>query len=134
MTQHPTFLYIEDHPASRRVMTLMLEEVMGYSVTILENSADVAARVEAAPQPFDIIFLDLNVEPIGGLALIAQLRQHPRCASGRFVAVTASIMPSEMNAVRAAGFHGLISKPISPTQFPNQVARVLAGESVWEVE
>jgi two-component system, cell cycle response regulator DivK len=134
MITQPTFLYIEDHPASRRVMTLMLQEVMGYEVTILDNSANVMNQLEANQPDFSVIFLDLNVEPIGGIDLVPQLKAHPRCAATRIIALTASISPADMKNVRAAGFDGLIGKPISPTRFPNQIARLLAGESIWEVD
>jgi CheY-like chemotaxis protein len=134
MDTKPAFLYVEDHPASRRVMMLMLQEVLGYDVTILENSAAVMATLEAHQQDFAVIFLDLNVEPVSGMELIAPLKDHPRCTTSRIIALTASITPSDMKDVRAAGFDGLIGKPISPTQFPGQVARLLAGESIWEVD
>lgn len=130
----PTILYIEDHPASRRVMSLMLQDVMGYKVVVLDNSAGAVAALEAHEHDFNIIFLDLNVEPISGLDLVGQLIGHPRCASTRIVALTAATTSSDIKQMRAAGFHGLIGKPISPTRFPEQVERLLAGEAVWEVE
>lgn len=134
MSNPPTFLYIEDHPASRRVMELMLKEVMGYQqVTILEDSANVVERL-AAGQVVDIIFLDLNVEPINGFEVLAQLRRHAEYNDVKIIALTAAISSSDLKAMRAAGFDGAIGKPISPTRFPQQVQQILEGEAVWEVE
>jgi two-component system cell cycle response regulator DivK len=50
----------------------------------------------------------------------------------RVVAVTAHHSPTEMQRARAAGFDGFIGKPIDPARFPDQIRRILAGESVWE--
>jgi two-component system, cell cycle response regulator DivK len=135
MNTQPSFLYIEDHPASRRVMDLMLKEVMGYQqVIILEDSANVLEKLAAINHSFDIIFLDLNVEPLSGFEVLTQLREQADYANVKIIALTASITSSDLEEVRSAGFNGVIGKPISPTLFPEQVKRILEGEAVWEVD
>ena len=40
---------------------------------------------------------------------------------------------SHLNAVKQAGFNGMLGKPLDSRQFPDQLTRILAGEAVWEV-
>ena len=128
-----SFLYIDDHPASRQVMELMLGEVMGVKhLTVFSNSEDVLVRIEELDSKFDVVFLDLHMEPQDGIAVYKMLRQHSNFQSAKFVAVTASIIPDELEKIRQTGFNGLLMKPIRYETFPNQVERILAGEDVWE--
>jgi two-component system cell cycle response regulator DivK len=38
-----------------------------------------------------------------------------------------------MQKARQAGFDGFLSKPLDADVFPEQVRRILSGESVWEM-
>ncbi len=135
MSAEVSFLCIEDHPASQRVMELLLKEIMGYRhVTILDNTEDIINRLEEMGEDYDVIFMDLDVQPMGGLETLHVIRQHSRLGKACIVAATASISPGELRQVRRAGFNGLIAKPINPTEFPAQVQQLLQGHEVWEVE
>jgi two-component system cell cycle response regulator DivK len=52
----------------------------------------------------------------------------------RVVAVTADASVRNMDRARNAGFDGFIGKPLDPDRFPNQIRRILQGESIWELE
>jgi CheY-like chemotaxis protein len=133
--QQPAFLYVEDHPASRLVMQLVLKELLGYEdLTMLDDSRDLLQRLEASGKTFDVIFLDLHVDPLDGYAVLKLLRQHEKFAASKIVVLTASMMLDELDQVRAAGFDGLISKPINLDSFGDFVKRILAGEDVWETD
>jgi CheY-like chemotaxis protein len=127
------FLYIEDHPASRLVMQLLLKELLGFEdLTMFDDSRDIVQRLEATGKTFDVIFLDLHVDPLDGFEVIKLLRQHEKFAPSKVVVLTASMMLDELDSVREAGFDGLISKPLDPGSFGDYVNRILAGEAVWE--
>jgi two-component system, cell cycle response regulator DivK len=49
------------------------------------------------------------------------------------VALTASVMNEEIQHLRQAGFNGCLAKPIDMEQFPNQVDRILNGDSIWYI-
>jgi two-component system cell cycle response regulator DivK len=38
-----------------------------------------------------------------------------------------------MTKAQEAGFNGFLGKPLNRTRFPDQVRRIIDGESVWEV-
>lgn len=128
------FLYIEDHAASRGVMETLLVDLLSFSdLTMLESTEDAIGRLEATGKTFDVIFLDLNIEPVDGLAMCAMLRNHSRLQGAKIIAMTADDSPAELANTGSAGFDGMISKPLSPLEFPEQVARILSGDPVWEV-
>ena len=127
------FLYVEDHRASRRVMELLLVEVMGYShLTMVEDTHDIVEKLEAMQTRFDVIFLDVNLKPYDGYAVCAMLRTHAQFATAKIVGLTASASPSDMRKMQESGFDGAIGKPLSHDTFPEQLERILAGQAVWE--
>jgi CheY-like chemotaxis protein len=131
--QQPAFLYVEDHPASRLVMQLVLKDLLGYEdLTMFEDSRDILQHLEASGKTFDVIFLDLHVDPLDGYEVLKLLRQHEKFAASKVVVLTASMILDEVDQVHAAGFDGLISKPINLDSFGDFVKRILAGEAVWE--
>jgi two-component system cell cycle response regulator DivK len=89
------------------------------------------ANVEGRP---DLILLDIGLPREDGYQVLAALRADPLLQDTRVVAVTVRSPAIEVPRARAAGFDGFIGKPIDPVRFPDQIKRLLAGESVWESE
>ena len=79
-------------------------------------------------EPVDVVFLDLEMPGLDGYAVKDQLR--PRLGRTPIVAYTVHV--SEINTVRDLGFDGFLGKPVDNVRFPDQLARILRGESVWE--
>jgi CheY-like chemotaxis protein len=128
------FLYVEDDPLSREVMQMIMDSAMGVaSLSIFEDSVDFMSRLKALNAYPDVIMLDVHVEPISGLDLLQMLRADPEYHTARVIALTASVMNEEVETLRASGFDGAISKPISVTTFPGLMERIVAGEAVWHV-
>ena len=132
-TKEPAILYIEDHPASRRVMELLVVDVMGLNqLTLVADTTDIIQNLEAMHKHFDVIFLDVNLQPHDGYAVCAMLRAHEQFRSAKIVGLTASVTPDEMRKMQSVGFDGVIAKPISHVTFPEQLEQILAGEPLWE--
>jgi CheY-like chemotaxis protein len=128
------FLYVEDDPASRNIMSLLLRRVMGYqNVTIFEDSTNFLDRVAALPAVPDIMLLDIHVGPTGGIDLLKLLRTQPAYNQSKIIALTASVTTSEVNDLKKSGFDGLIGKPVKQAAFPRLIDCIAAGESVWMV-
>jgi CheY-like chemotaxis protein len=127
-------LYVEDEPKSRKVLELLLTRTMKVPhVFLFEDSTDFITRVGAlTPQP-TIIFLDIHVRPHSGFDMLKMLRDNPTYAHIPVVALTASVMNEEIQHLRQAGFNGCLAKPIDMEQFPNQVARIMNGDSLWYI-
>lgn len=134
MPNELTFLYIEDDAASAKIMQLLLRS-LGYThLYIFEESSDFLAKVASLPCKPDVVFLDIHIEPHDGFEMLKMLRQHTMYSDAKIVALTASVMNEEISQLKAAGFDGVIPKPIVQSEFPRLLARVLQGEKVWRVQ
>jgi two-component system cell cycle response regulator DivK len=82
----------------------------------------------------DLILMDLRMPHEDGYDALRQIRKHPRLKDTVVVAVTAHGSSDEIRKARTAGFDGFLNKPLDPDRFPDQIRRVLQGESVWELD
>ncbi len=81
----------------------------------------------------DLILMDLRLPHEDGYDALRQLRADPKLKNTKVVVVTAQASSVEMDKSRKAGFDGFLSKPLDPDKFPEQIQRILQGESVWEL-
>lgn len=132
--KEPAILYVEDDPLSREVMRLLLLKEMGYSaLTIIEDNHDFMDKVRALDFIPDVIFLDIQMRPHDGYEMLNMLRADEAYRSTQIIAMTASVMATDVEALKKAGFDGLIGKPIMRQYFPEQLEQILAGKAVWFV-
>ena len=119
-----TFLIVKD---------LLLHEV---GVRSCQRSRDGQALLDDLDNPawglFDLILYDIKRPLRDDFARVPLLRKHPKLIGAAIVALTANIMPDEVERTRAACFDGFIGIPINQTRFPQQIRRILAHELVWE--
>src|SRR5258705_10660434 len=134
MNALPVVLYVEDDPASRDIMVLILREIMGCDAYhIFEDSEDFMARVKAlAPQP-NIILLDIHVPPYTGFEMLSMLRQEAAFKQIPVIALTASVMNEEVQRLQTGGFNGIFAKPVDIDTFPDSIASILQGKSPWPI-
>lgn len=134
MKEHVSFLYVEDDPPSRQVMDLIVKKAMKVeNLTIFEDSHDFIKRVKALPKRPDVILLDIHVAPHNGFEMLEMVRQDEELKAAKVIALTASVMNEEVEALRVKGFDGAISKPLSVSLFPGLIERMVDGESVWYI-
>ena len=78
-------------------------------------------------------FVDIQIKPHDGFDLLKMVRADPAYDAVPLIALTASVMSSEVNRLREAGFDGAIAKPIDVTTFPDLLERILRGETIWHI-
>ena len=122
-------LIIDDDPMGADVLKNMLAR-LSMTGTAVDSYADMKSVVEGLPQ-LDIIFLDLEMPGYNGYDVMEMLHAIPRAMSVPVVAYTTHI--SHVQQVKDAGFHSFIGKPLNRAEFPEQVERILSGESVWSI-
>ena len=128
------YLYVEDDRLSRTVMELLLRDVLGTTnFTIFEDSTDFAERLEGLPIRPDVILLDIHVRPLNGFKMLELIRANPAYQACRVIALTASVMNEEVDALREAGFDGAVGKPLDALQFPRLLEKIERGERVWQI-
>lgn len=130
----PVILYVEDDSKSRRVMQLLLVNIMKLTyVTMFADSTDFLVRATALEPKPDVIFLDIHVAPHNGFQMLEMLRSSEHFAGTRILALTASVMNEEVQQLKAAGFDGCLAKPIDTDTFPELLARISRGEALWHI-
>lgn len=129
-----SYLYVEDDESSRKVISLIMVQVMGVErLTIFEDSHNFAERLAALPEPPAVILLDIHVQPLSGFELLKLVRESSDHSQIPVVALTASVMNDEVIRLRASGFDGAIAKPLRYQTFPDLLTKILRGDKVWHV-
>jgi len=126
-------LIVEDNVRNYALLARLLS-FMGVKQTewkrsgwhVLEFAQDSMPRV-------DLILLDIHLPEEDGYEVLARLRQDERFRDTRIVAVTADISNVNLARAQSAGFDGFLAKPINVDSFPDQIRRILRGESVWDL-
>ena len=83
---------------------------------------DGPAGERRASERFDLILLDIQLPKKNGLDVCRSLRA--RGLRIPIVALSASVLPEEVERTKAAGFDTFLSKPISPRDLRDAVRRL----------
>ena len=106
-------LIVEDDEKSRR----LLADVLGFHgyevVTASSGEEGLTAICDAMP---DIALLDIQLPGMSGFDVLGALRGIPEIEHMPILAVTASVMDAERIRILAAGFNGIVSKPVNIKQ------------------
>ena len=82
--------------------------------------------------PIDLIVLDIMLRRgLSGYDVYDEIRKSPALAGIPIVVVTSLDAETEIPKAKARGVNGFISKPISASEFPGQLASIINGKSVW---
>ncbi len=109
-----TVLYVEDNPASLR----LVEELLGRRSDLrLLTASDGLSGVELArAERPDVILMDNNMPRMTGREAQALLKLDPRTAHIPVIALTANAMPDAARASLEAGFFRYLTKPLDAAE------------------
>ena len=114
-----TILLMEDDPYQARLVIRIMEN-QGYCVL---HAPDGESGLQMAMEgKVDIILLDLGLPDMDGQTIAALIRSMPHISQVPVIAVTAWPPDTARQMAQAYGCNGYISKPISPKNFPSQIA------------
>lgn len=122
-------LILDDNPNNLGILAELLT-LEGASVTTVQNPLKLGPAL-ASVEHLDVIFLDLEMPGMDGYEVLEQLKANPQWEGVPVVAYTVHV--SEINVARQLGFHSFLGKPLDADLFPEQLARILQGERVWEI-
>jgi len=120
-------LIIEDDDLSVNVLQRLLNQLGVASVVLADHNVQEKLPMIARP---NVVFLDLEMPHISGYGVLQLIQQMPHLSDVPVVAYTTHL--SHMNETQQAGFHSFLGKPLDKDRFPNQLARIVSGEHVWE--
>ncbi|MCJ7537906.1 MAG: response regulator [Anaerolineales bacterium] len=132
--QQPVLVYVEDDEASILIMKMVVERVMGLpTLHVLQSRADFVQQVKGLGVVPDVFLLDIQMKPYDGVELLAMLRGDPQFKESKVIALTASVTNEEVSLLKNGGFDGAIAKPLNINAFPDLIAKIIDGESVWYI-
>ena len=111
-TQHQhTVLYIEDDPASKKLLQQFLLAYPGINF-ITAWSAEEGIVLARQHQP-ELIFLDIMLPCMDGREAVQKLRQEAVAGDTPIYAISADAIPANIDRAMACGFNGYITKPVN---------------------
>ncbi len=109
---------VEDNRDSAESLRMILE-VLGHSVTVADSGpAGLQAVREKSP---DVVICDIGLPGMDGFAVAETLRQDPRTANVRLLALTGYGGEEYRERSLKAGFNGYLIKPVNPAVLLQQL-------------
>ncbi|OYV00370.1 MAG: hybrid sensor histidine kinase/response regulator [Burkholderiales bacterium PBB5] len=120
-------LVADDHPVNREFMQILLRR-MGHRVRLAEHGVQAVDEVRSRVP--DLVFMDLHMPELDGLAATRQLRALPPPAGQvPIVALTADVYTATRERVRAAGMDQFLAKPVRPDDIEALLARLFGARA-----
>ncbi|MSP97326.1 MAG: response regulator [Betaproteobacteria bacterium] len=117
--------YAEDDEDIQRIVRMSLERI-GKMTVMLELDALKAIEGIKAFKP-DLVMLDWMMPGMDGPTLLKKMRESPDTASYPVVFITARASQKDHAELMALGAAGIVSKPFSPKELPEQLRAIWAG-------
>jgi two-component system, cell cycle response regulator DivK len=118
-------LIVEDNEKNRKLIRDVLQ-VKGYQT--LETETAEEGHILAVEKHPALILMDIQLPGMDGITALKRLRADPMTKTIPTIAITASAMSYNRQAMLAEGFDGYQSKPISVKEFLEEVRRVLNSD------
>lgn len=103
-------LVVDDNQLNSRLVALFLKR-LGWTTEVADGGAAALALLRG--RRFDMMLLDLRMPTMSGEQVCRSVREELGFSDLPIVAYTAHSMPEEKERILAAGFTGLLIKPIS---------------------
>lgn len=124
----PQALIIDDNAQNTSILAHLLAGE-GITSIVVGHPAKLEAGLNQLTQPI-VVFLDLEMPQDNGFDVLKKLRANPMFSHVPIIAYTVHV--SEIHVAYEHGFDGFLGKPLDTDKFPDQLARILNGEAVWE--
>ena len=117
--RQPRLMIVEDDPDLRILVEVAANRAEAYSSIVTESDGQAAlARIRelsaVADHPAcpDVVFTDLDMPGLTGIQLTRELQRDPVTKHIRVAVFTASNIPHDNEAARAAGCYAVFKKPV----------------------
>lgn len=110
MARQHLVLYIEDNPANIRLLAQVMSR-RGDIHLLTAHTPELGLELAVTRAP-NLILLDINLPGLDGYDVLAALRADERTRSIPVVALTANVLPRDIERGLAAGFDDYLTKPL----------------------
>jgi CheY-like chemotaxis protein/two-component sensor histidine kinase len=106
-------LIAEDIEINREILLALLEDT-GLEIDCAVNGKEALMMVEADPDKYDLVFMDMQMPIMDGHEATRRIRALPESPRGRLpiIAMTANVFKSDVEDCLAAGMDGHLGKPL----------------------
>ena len=122
-------LLVEDHPTTQGILKGLIEELGSPCVAV--RGGEEALHLLSSPNQdhgeFDVALIDFNNPQLNGIDWVRRLKAQDLCPRMRLVLLAAGASSEEVRRACAAGFHGLLSKPVRKSE----LKLVTGGGLAW---
>ena len=117
-------LVVDDHATNRRILEEILKS-WAMEAELVESGSAAIAALEAAPQPFDLVLMDLMMPGMDGLETVARIREN-----AAFVQVPVLLLSSADRAeysarARSLGIARSLIKPVKQSDLLEAIGEAL---------
>jgi two-component system cell cycle response regulator DivK len=119
-------LIVEDNERNLELVRDILQ-AKGHETLEAQNAED-GLTLAHTHNP-ELILMDIQLPGMNGIEALQALRADPGTSRIPIVAITASVTPSDRQAIMGAGFDGFIEKPITVRSFLDVVEATLRAKS-----
>ena len=115
-------LLVEDAEANQELVTTILRAV-GVEVDVAVNGAEAIEAVKS--KAYDLVLMDVHMPVMGGVEATRLIRDHGGAlAALPIIALSANVLPEQVEDYRKAGMNAHLAKPINPRE-------MLAAINFW---
>jgi CheY-like chemotaxis protein len=150
MKRSVRILLAEDNPVNQKLAKIMLTKA-GYRVEVVNNGAEAVEKMSATPDAFDLIFMDVQMPEMDGLAATREIRRLERKRAKRIlpkkmtsnglssiegipiVAMTAHAMKGDRELCMQAGMNDYVSKPIKRELVFEIIGKWVFDKRPWQI-
>jgi signal transduction histidine kinase len=121
-------LVAEDNATNRKIMALMLEN-LGLKACFAENGVEACNLWKEGH--FDLVLMDISMPIMDGFAALEAMQRHSQVSGRpppRAIAATANVMKDQIDSYSAAGFVGVLPKPIKRAALGEAILRQFQPE------
>ena len=118
-----SILVVDDSALARRLVRAAFEAA-GHEVVEAENGRQAFSRLRERPE-IALVLTDLNMPGIGGMALLARIRQEECWATLPIILVTAEVDPALVQRAKTLGASGWAVKPCKPARLVEMAESLL---------
>jgi PAS domain S-box-containing protein len=116
-------LVVDDNQINRLLINKVITK-WGASVDFAENGLEAVAKIEGKAD-YDVVLMDIHMPVMGGLEATEIIRSKSESYFQQLpiIALTASMLTSEVNEITRAGMNDYILKPFDPKGLYDKLAR-----------
>ena len=117
-------LVVDDHATNRRILEEILKS-WAMEAELVESGSAAIAALEAAPQPFDLVLMDLMMPGMDGLETVARIRENAAFVQVPVLLLSSADRAEYSTRARSLGIARSLIKPVKQSDLLEAIGEAL---------